>query len=498
MHFGERKPQPIDLRGHNPWTVPHADLEMNPDPAARVQALLLAALRSTPRPFRLPPLPQDPAAAVADGAEAAVAFSLEAARRSAESGSPLPGQAQEGFTWGLARLIRTALTPAGGDPAFQALVLRSQDPQVDGYLQLAALSAADRRRVRTAVDAIAHPGKLRQHAPGSAREALQHLHRLASAGEWALLQQEGRQLLATMLPEETAVRAGLDALLRDPALERLLRTQALEATPGVRRYQALCAAGGPLAGSEAALARGRASGRSGRNAEARTAQAFERAAALLDGVAGGRGRCRVVRGLRMPGEFPGQPDRAKAEWDAAIVWEPEPGGSSDILLLAEVKASPAAATTDYGRLLRGLRRLALAEPDANYAFASDGGRIRLAGRSLRQLGPWGDGLPAQVIYCCPAPPGTLAAVLDPASKGMLLAEPASLAFARQLTLGGDPTQGELDPVWAELTHAPRLRAALHQDRTARQAREAMLDPHDLAAALAQVLATTVPPAGASA
>lgn len=492
------KRQPIDFAGPQSVAVPDAASEMNPQPPARAQALLAAALRTAPRPFRLPPLPHDPPAARAAGAEAAVAFAVEAARRSADTGAPLPPHAREVFTWGLAQLIRTALAPVGGDPAFQALVLRSQDPQVDGYLRLIAASAADRRRVRAAIDAIAHPGKLRRHPAGPAREALEKLHRLASTGRWALLRQDGRRLLATALAGGDARLGGLEALLAGPALERLVRAQALRAAPGVRRYQALCEAGGPPAGSAAARARGRASGRSGREAEARTAQALERAAAWLDGATDGRGRCHVVRGLRMPADFPGEPDRAKAEWDTAIVWEAEPGAGNDILLLAEVKASPAAATADYMRLLRGLRRLALADPQAHYAFGSAGGRMHLTGRSLRRLGPADDGLPQQVIYCCPAPRDTPVQVLAPASRAVLQAEAASLAFARQLLSDRHPHDGDLTPVWAELTRAPRLRAALHQDRAARQAREAMLDPLDLAAALAAVTATTVPSARAPA
>ncbi|RYG20931.1 MAG: DUF2207 domain-containing protein, partial [Burkholderiales bacterium] len=61
---------------------------------------------------------------------------------------------------------------------------------------------------------------------------------------------------------------------------------------------------------------------------------------------------RVVRSLRTPRGFPGAVGKAKDEWDAAIVREQ--GGDADIVLLAEVKAAPAAATPDFTRLARGL------------------------------------------------------------------------------------------------------------------------------------------------
>lgn len=71
---------------------------------------------------------------------------------------------------------------------------------------------------------------------------------------------------------------------------------------------------------------------------------------------------------------------------------------------------------------------------------------------------------------------------------LLLAEPASLAFAHQLACGAWPPDNALAPVWEALTTAPRLRCALHQDETSRAVREAMLHPDDLLAAVAAQVA----------
>jgi hypothetical protein len=132
-----------------------------------------------------------------------------------------------------------------------------------------------------------------------------------------------------------------------------------------------------------------------------------------------------------------------------------------------------------------LQRLAHASRGEAYAFASADGDLRVTGESLHRLGPHGRALPLHVIYCCTAPPEPRPPVLGAASKAVLLAEPASLAFAQQLASGGSPAHAGLAPVWEALTTAPRLRAALHQYDTAQAVREAMLHPGDLVAALAQ-------------
>ncbi|HET8747638.1 MAG TPA: hypothetical protein VFM98_18715, partial [Ramlibacter sp.] len=213
--------------------------------------------------------------------------------------------------------------------------------------------------------------------------------------------------------------------------------------------------------------------------ERATIEAFHEMAALLQSHA--PGAWRVLRGLRPPAGFPGERGKAKDEWDAAIACGPQ------LLLLAEVKASPAAASSDFSRLHRGLQRLAHAEPSRAYDFASADGPARIAGASLRALQPPARGLPAHVIYCCTAATEAKPQWLAAASKAVLAAEPASLAYARALAEGAAPEEAQLQPVWEALTHAPRLRATLHQDATARLAREAMLHPQDLAQCLAALM-----------
>lgn len=419
------------------------------------EALLQAALQAAPRRYRLPPLPADPRAAAAQGLETALACALEAARRGDG------GAWQDLFTASLATLIREALQPQAGDPAFQALVLRTGEPEVEEHARLAAQEPADRRALRTQVDAAAHPGKLRGLPPGAARDALARLHTLAGAGDWA-----GVRAAADLLP---AVQA-------NPALARLERGAALLSSPAVRHYRELCTRHGPPAGSDAATARGRAAARTGAAAERAAVAAFEAIAQLL---APPGADLRVLRSLRPARGFPGAAANAKDEWDVALLQ----GTPARIVLLAEVKASPAAAAADFTRLLRGLRRLAAADPQQAYAFGSADGQVKLPGAALRELQPTGHALPARVIYCCTAPPEARPQMLGAAGKSVLVAEPASLAFARAVAAGAAPPQQDLAPVWQALTREPRLRAALHQYQTAQAVRAAMLHPDDLLAAV---------------
>ncbi len=123
-----------------------------------------------------------------------------------------------------------------------------------------------------------------------------------------------------------------------------------------------------------------------------------------------------------------------------------------------------------------------------YSLPSRDGTERIAGISLRALQPHGRVLPPHVIYCCSAPPEQAVQVLSAASKSVLAAEGVSLAFAQRLARGEAPADDELEPVWHALLSAPRLRATLHQDETARSVREAMLHPQDLLAAVRCTLA----------
>ncbi|MDH6592624.1 hypothetical protein M2165_002513 [Variovorax sp. TBS-050B] len=444
-----------------------------PSEPQRLVALLLAALEAAPRRFRMPALPADAAAAAAAGdAATALAFAIDAARRADETHAPPPADAQVLFTQALARLIEEALAPDAGDPAFQAALMLAEDAAVAEHVRLAAQRAADLRAVRAAVDAIAHPGKLRPVPAGASRDALAQLHALSLAGEWAQL----AQAIARQQP-------ALGKLAWDAALQRLVRGDALLQLANVQRYRTLAQRRGPPAGSDAAAARGRAAASEGAQAERVCVEALRDIAQMLNH---GDSGFSVVRGLRTPRGFPGIASKAKEEWDAAIVRHlGRSDGALELVLLAEIKASPAAATSDLPRLLRGLRRLAEADAETAYAFGSTDGEVRLLGSALRGLRPIGHALPPRVIYCCaaatePRPP----ALLSAATRTVLLAEPASRAHAQRLARDEAPPPHEsLLPVWQALVTAPRLRAALHQYETACTAREAMLHPDDLRAAV---------------
>jgi len=456
-----------------------------PASLAHAQQLLLAAVRAAPRPYRMPPLPEHVDQSLAGGPQLTLAFVLDAVRAAVQAGQPAPAPLQDVFTRALAQRIEAALQPATGDPSFQALVLRRSHAEVDEYVRLRAHAAADRRRMRTTVDAIAHPGKLHGLAEGEVRDRLARLHELASASDWPRLRQAVLDALAPGPATAPMLQAPLQPLLDVAALDRLVRAGELEEDEAVRRYRALCSARGPLAGSPEAARMGRSAARTGHGAEQRTLEVFARMAALLEQHAGDRRRYRAVGRLRVPAGFPGDGGKAKDEWDAAILANEEGSDGAEVLLLAEVKAAPAAATTDYWRLLRGLQRLAQAEPGRVHEFASATGPVRLGTDSLRRLLPPGDALPPQVIYCCPAGTFPPTPVLGPAADAVLLSEEASLQFAVECTQGRRPSEALLLPVWDALPREPRLRSALHQYRTASLAREAMLDPDDLLAALQQ-------------
>lgn len=442
-------------------------------------ALLLTALRTAPRRYRMPPLPANARAAAAAGSDTALAFAIEAAR----AGTAGPAIADL-FTAALAGLLARSLAAGGGDPSFQALLLRKRSSTVAEYGRLAASEAVDVRALRAAVNAIAHPGKLRALSPGRVREALAQLHGLARAAEWTRL----RPAVEALLPHVAQVagtQAALHSIMAGTALQRRERAAALLADADVRQYMALCERHGPPAGSAQAGSQGRASARLGSDAEAATLHALRTIAALLDGLPPAR-RHRVVSSLLTPRGFPGARKKAKDEWDAALLHADAAGGGDAIVLLVEVKASPAGAAPDLSRLLRGLERLAL-DAGAVYPFACAQGEARILGESLRALQPRGQVPPAHVVYCCGAaatPPQPLGA----ATKAVLLAEPASIAFAQRLQRGEAPPHTELLPVWASLTTAPHLRPALHQYQTAVTAREAMLHPDDLLAAVRAQLA----------
>lgn len=434
--------------------------------------LLVAALIAAPRRYRLPALPGHPAAR---GSEVALAAAIDSARMAAEERTAPAPATRERFTASLADLIRSALGRDGGDPAFQASVWRASHAEVEEFVELSATVAGDRRAVRSAVDAIAHPGKLRDTPSGAVRDALERLRSLAVVEAWSELERAA---------EAPPLRELAQAIRASPALQRLLRREALLQLEQVRRYQALCERIGPAAGSHAAARQGRAASRAGAASEAASVRALEAIARHLQRDEPGASY-RVVRNLRTPAGFPGRSGQAKEEWDAAIVRAGP--ADDDIVLLVEVKASPAAAAPDLPRLLRGLSRLAQAEPERAYRFACADGELSLGGRTLRALQPHDQALPPHVIYCCSAMPEAQPAFLAPAARAVLLDHPASIGFAQRLAGGAAPQAGELAPVWNSLLESPRMRPVLHQLETARAAREAMLHPDDLAASVERIV-----------
>jgi hypothetical protein len=438
---------------------------------ATPDSLLLDVIRATPRRYRMPALPPDAAAAEAAGAEAALAFVLEQVRCAKRSAAPLQPQLQPLFTRSLARLVARALDSATGDPSFQSAVLAGQETEVAEHLALAATASADQRRVRAAIDAIAHPGKWQQE-PAGLPAPLRRLHDAARAGDWTAVRGAALTLAATQWQQHG------ELLTRDPALARLERAAMLDQQPAVRRYLSLAARSGPPAGTEEATARGRAAARAGTASEEATVRVFLQLAAWLE--AAGLPRHRVLRSLRPRSGLPRAPQRVKDEWDVALCRMTRHTDRLDLVLLAEAKASPASVVTDWPRLRRGLQRLADVASDADPVFSCTEGEVRITGASLRALAPPDGGLPPHVIYTCTGEPAA-AALLSASARALLLQQPACLAYARVLEQAGSADADLLAPVWEAITGGAKLDAVALQYETARSAREAMLHPDDLLA-----------------
>ena len=426
--------------------------------------VLLEALRLAPRRYRMPALPADAAAAEAAGPDVAVAFAIEALRRGQREEEP--GLAKL-FVRSLAALISRALDSGTGDPSFQAMVLAGQERVVGEHLELASQGGADQRRVRAAIDAFAHPGKWRGQAMP---DSLVRLHASAQSGYWPAVRESARALAGTDWATQGA------ALLAEPALARLERAASIQRDPAVQRYLALAAARGPLADSEEAAGQGRAAARAGAAVEQDTVDAFQRLATGLD--ASGSGHHRVARGLRPRSGLPRATHGAKDEWDVALLRAVEGSDAFDLVLLAEAKASPSSAVSDWPRLRRGLERLAQVPQGVDPVFSGDEGEVRVRGESLRDFAPPQRGLPPRVIYCCTAEEARTPLLSAPA-RAMLLQQPASHADAGALGRGEPADPGMLAPLWDALTRSPQLRPVLEQYETARSAREVMLHPDDL-------------------
>ncbi|WP_309835851.1 3-deoxy-D-arabino-heptulosonate 7-phosphate synthase [Caballeronia sp. LZ065] len=414
-----------------------------------------------------------------------LALVIEQARAASACGEAPDAACRLRFLHTLAHLIHDAMHPDSGDAAFQAMVLRHRTAWVGEYASLLAHAAEDRRRIRTDVAAIAHPAKL-DRAPASVRRGLlAHLHAVASGALPADVRDAVQALLA--LPDvaaDASLREALARLQHSASLERLDRLDALEQDERVRRYRALSDRQGPSPGSAQAIERGAQSRARGASVEALAAEALGALARRLDHLDAGRAEYRIVTSLRVPATIPGSAARAKSEWDAVLLRRACPGAAAaawDVCLLVEAKSSVDAVATDFPRLLRGVRLLACAEADVEYAFGTREGEVRLRGTSLAALRTDETALRRSILYCCDAPAESAMRLLNAAARMQLLTAPASLNFAARLDQGFLAEPVELEPVWKELLSSPRWATVLNQYPMLRQVRELMVHPHDLLA-----------------
>jgi hypothetical protein len=274
---------------------------------------------------------------------------------------------QQQFIDTLARMIHEAMRKDRGDPAFQTMVLRHGVTQVREFASLSAHADRDRRHIRAAVNALAHPGKLQRLPPGLRRDALARLHAVAVASLWSKLRDIARGLVDMQeVASDTPVALSLKQLLDSDALRHLERLDDLASDELVLRYQTLWDRHGPRSGSHEAVAQGSVSKRRGADVEAMVAQALTKLAQRLGDAEGASGTYRVVTSMRVPASIPADADRAKSEWDAVLLRQTETIAATpvwDVCLLVEAKASVDAAATDLPRLLRGLRLLGHADED---------------------------------------------------------------------------------------------------------------------------------------
>lgn len=445
-------------------------------------SLLDAILRRTARRYRVPAISRIP---TEDAPPAtALAVAIEQARQSVEDGAAPPAAVKRAFLDALARLIRDAMRESDGDPAFQAMLLRQRLPLVREYASLAARAAQDRREIIAAANAVAHPAKLERMPAGPARDAMAALQAAAASDSWMALPDAARRLLG-LSAEAQPASAALDRLLASPALDHLQRLDVLTTDSDVRRYRALWEQQGPRPGSASALAEGNASRLRGDAVEAQALQALQALARRLND-ADGSPAYQAVSSMRVPPSMPANADRAKTEWDAALLRQAEGDGGPpawDLCLLLEAKASADAAATDFPRLLRGLRLLAQADPRTDYAFNTRQGRFPLRGAALRALPAEGPRLDTTVLYVCDGPADAIPRLLSAASRMQLLSAPPSLEYAGLLAQGPDAARDTLEPVWQQLLQSAQWTGVLQQYPTLCQARELMAHPDDLMAAI---------------
>jgi len=459
-------------------------------PSALPHSLLDLTLRAIPRRYRVGPLPAARSGLEVSDPATALAIAIEQARVALSADAAPSSACERLFVDALSQLIRDALRERGGDSAFQAMVLRHQSPLVREYASLSAHAQADRRAVRTAVDAFAHPGKRRGMPAGPLADALASLHAAAAAEDWAALTQGAEHLRAVQPSDATttsAISAPLDRLLDDPALARLRRMETLSTDPLVQRYQHFWQRQGPRPCTPQAAAQGLDARRRGVAVEALAEGAI---AAMATQLAQRTGESyRVVTSMHVPASIPGNADRAKTEWDVALLRQSAGDAAApvwDVCLLVEAKASTDAATTDLPRLLRGLRLLAHADAQTIYVFDSHQGPVRLRGAALAALSADDADLARTILYFSDAPADTAPRLLNAAGRMQLLSAQESLDFASALASGEAPDASALSPVWQQLLVAPRWSAVLNQFALLRQVRELMVHVDDVHAAITRL------------
>ncbi|PCE33164.1 3-deoxy-D-arabino-heptulosonate 7-phosphate synthase [Burkholderia ubonensis] len=456
---------------------------MSPTP---LPALLDEVLRTVDRRYRLPPLVRASSLSDAASPSTTLAIVIEEAREALVGGQSPGEELRCRFIDALSHMIRDAMDPQSGDPAFQAVVLRHNAASVREYASLSARAEQDRRTLRSAVNAIAHPAKRERHAQAWRRDALAQLHEAASSASWDKLHATLQRLL--VLPEmatDAAFECDIAKLTGSPALERLRNLDALASDERVCQYQALWGRNGPHSGSSLAAAQGAVSHQRGAAVEASAAQALEALAGRLN-AADEQRMYRVVTSMRVPASIPGRHDRAKTEWDAVLLERArgdEPAPAWHVRFLVEAKASTEAATTDLPRLLRGVSLLAQGDRNTIYSFETRQGAVRLHGASLCALATDDATLQRQVLYCCDAPADATPRLLGAASRMQLLSAQASLDYASAGVQRADADPHGLGAIWHALLEQPQWRAVLHQYPTLRQVRELMVRTDDLLAAI---------------
>ena len=453
-------------------------------------------LRRTPRRYRLPALPaltQTPA----DTQRRAnrLAIIIENIRRARAAGETPPPQLSRDFLDSLEGLIRDAIQPDNGDATFQAMVLRQGSAVVQEYVALATQRSQDSRRIRTLVNAFAHPAKLERYPAGVQRDGLARLQELLEGEQWsefgALLEDllgnmhEG-SLEGSLADGDAMVHEGLRKLKDEAALQRLQRLEALLGHGQVRKYRKLWEQQGPRANSHAAVQEGAEARRRGMSVETLAKQALQAVADSLNKAAGSRAFYRVATSMYVPATLAAGHEGGKTEWDAVLLKQADAGVAADtawdIELLVEAKASVDAIATDFPRLLRGLALLSRAEAALSYSFKAREGSFVIRGASLSALPTDAAALEGRVIYCSDAPAEDEPRLLSAAGRMQLLSSPESLAFASALAEGASPDPQMLEPLWDQLVHGDQWQGLLNQYLSLAQARELMVHTDDLAAA----------------